>query len=70
MAKQKQEKSFTRMCKPVNNWDKAIFDAEQQIVNAKAKIAKLRQSVRAFKTMRDNGEPFPGETAQEPEAQP
>ena len=47
---------------PVSRWDKAIADAEEMIKEEKNKITKLRRSIEAFRTFRDNGTPFPGES--------
>lgn len=61
MSKQKARDFFIQPCKSVSGWDKAIADAEKMIQEAKAKITNLRLSIKAFKELRDSGEPFPGE---------
>jgi hypothetical protein len=45
----------------VNLWDMAISDAEKKIQGAQIAIARLKQSIKSFKELRDSGEPFPGE---------
>ena len=52
-----------------NSWDSAIVDAQRMIEEAQAKIRTLRKSIATFQRLRDDGEPFPGEIAEETEAQ-
>jgi cell division protein FtsL len=46
-------------------WDLANSEAERQIKEAQEKIAKLEGSVKTFKEMRDIGEPFLDEKAEQ-----
>lgn len=41
-------------------WDVAITDAEQMIENLSGQIRQLKQSILAFKGLREAGAPFPG----------
>jgi hypothetical protein len=43
-----------------NMWDKAIFDAEQEIRQCGQRTADLRRAIVAFRELRDSGEPWPG----------
>jgi hypothetical protein len=62
MSKNKSSEIDTQCKRGVNpSWDDAILEAEAQIGKAKSKIAQLRHDIRAFKALRDNGDPFPGE---------
>jgi hypothetical protein len=67
MSKPKASIIFTQTSNPANRWNQAISDAEQMIQEAKAKIARLRQSIRTFEELRNSGAPFPGESANQPE---
>ena len=61
MSKEKATIIFTHPCKSQDKWDIAISDAEKKIQDGKKKIARLRESIRAFRELRDSGDPFPGE---------
>jgi hypothetical protein len=64
MSKNSQEKSANKNKKPLTGWDKAVYDAEQMIEKAKQKIAGLKLSIKTFKSLKEQGEPYPGESAQ------
>jgi hypothetical protein len=46
-----------------DGWDGAISEAERQIADAAERVRRLRRSVRTFRTLKDSGEPFPGQEA-------
>jgi predicted RNase H-like nuclease (RuvC/YqgF family) len=48
----------------ISTWDRAIADMEELIQRDKTRISDLRRSIKAFRELRDAGEPFPGERAQ------
>jgi hypothetical protein len=60
MSKTKSSTKFRHGVKSVNPWDLAISDAEKAIEAATSKITQLKRAIRAFKVMRDAGEPWPG----------
>jgi hypothetical protein len=60
MSKSKSISIFRHDVKNVNPWDLAVVDAEKAIADAVSKIKQLKRAIRAFKTMRDDGEPWPG----------
>ena len=60
MSKSKSTTIFRHEVKSVNKWDEAILDAEKTIEAATSKIAQMKRAIRAFKAMRDAGEPWPG----------
>ena len=43
-----------------SRWDRAILDSERMVKLARDRIRDLKRGIRAFKEMRDTGEPFPG----------
>ncbi|HEX8139421.1 MAG TPA: hypothetical protein VF544_17810 [Pyrinomonadaceae bacterium] len=49
--------------KPVNAWNEAITDAKKMQQEAKMQLIRLKQAVKAFERLRDNGVPFPGENS-------
>jgi len=51
---------FRHSSKATSPWDAAIKDAEQMIAEAKKRIAILRNAIRGFETLRDEGHPWPG----------
>ena len=57
------------LSKNVNNsvslWDTAISDAESKIQAARQQVARLQESIKMFKRLRDSGEPFPVESAEQ-----
>ncbi len=63
----------TKMSTAINNkrnaWNVAILDAERKIQEAISGIVRLKQAVKSFKELRDNDEPFPGESSEQNEAQ-
>jgi hypothetical protein len=72
MSKAKSTTIFRHDVKSVNKWDEAIADAEAAIESAASKIAQMKRAIRAFKAMRDAGEPWPGtvESSDQSGAQP
>jgi hypothetical protein len=66
MSKSKARKKELYMSNYTTTWDKAIEDAESMIADAKARIARLRRTVKTFPELRDAGEPWPG-TAKSPD---
>lgn len=60
MSKSKSTDIFRHDVKDVNPWDRAIADAEKIIETAVSKITQMKRAIRAFKAMRDAGEPWPG----------
>jgi hypothetical protein len=47
--------------KNVSGWDGAIIDAKKQIESLKARISTLRGTIQFFSSMKQRGEPFPGQ---------
>lgn len=64
MRKQKQV-LFTHECENLSGWDRAICEAQNQIVAAREKIERLELSIKTFEDFRAKGEPFPGEAKEQ-----
>jgi hypothetical protein len=47
--------------KNISGWDQAISDAKKQIESAKDRISTLRGTIQFFSSMKERGEPFPGQ---------
>jgi hypothetical protein len=60
MGSRKQE-ILTQNCVNLQGWERAICEAQNQIISAKEKIGRLELSIETFEEMRAKGEPFPGE---------
>jgi hypothetical protein len=63
MSKKKTRNINVDMSKKINSWDAAIADANNLLLEARRRVAELRQAVKSFEYLRDKGEPFPGEGA-------
>ena len=61
MSKSKSSEVVAHPSKSVTHWNTAIYDAEQAISEKAQEIARLKRAIRAFVSMRDGGEPFPGQ---------
>jgi hypothetical protein len=66
MSKNKSTPNLDTCLKAVNPWDRAIADAENAVALDRSKIAQMKRAIRAFRAMRDAGEPWPG-TAKSPD---
>jgi predicted translin family RNA/ssDNA-binding protein len=65
MGNQNQEKFIQACVNKSEGWGKAIDEAERQIKEAEEKIKRLKLSIQTFKEMIAQGEPFPGESAEQ-----
>jgi predicted translin family RNA/ssDNA-binding protein len=65
MSKQNGSTKFAHSSEAVSRWNEAISDAERMLEEAKQKVARLRRSIKTFQELRDDGEPFPGESQSE-----
>jgi hypothetical protein len=50
-----------------NMWDKAIYDAENQLEQAKRRIGRLETAIRIFKENKVNGVPWPSTVSPKPD---
>ncbi len=67
-VKVRGKKSVKFSDKDVSLWDKAIADAKKMELEAKMRLVNLRQAIKAFTGLRDNGVPFPGKSEMSGEA--
>jgi hypothetical protein len=53
-------KTYTNSVLPLT-WESAIADAEKEIQKSQARVRRLRESIKTFKTRLKKDDPFPSE---------